>query len=138
MNQPGHTRFAHWLHECIVESKLVVYPLHVQIYLQTRQVSRNCLERPRLRTCPRSLLCSAITVDQLLVVEKFYNSVRNDIGSKRDPLLSEDFLVARCAAVRDAFSEGGNLSARLGQALRTYYSDGSNAQSDDSDAALVG
>lgn len=115
---PPHVRFAHWLHECILESKLDAYPRYVLVYLQTCALSDECAVVPAPLCCgPSSLVCSAMAVDQLLTVELFYRVVRGSIGARHRPLLSEDFLIGRCAVVREAFAEGGPLASPVAAAL---------------------
>lgn len=125
-------RFAHWLHECILESKMAAYPLYLLIYLQTRSVTQDCINPSLLHGCPASLACSAMAADQLLMVEWFYRCVRGTLGTRHRPLLSDDFLAGRCAAVRSALSGvgdleyGRHLAARLACALRAHYGAGTD------------
>jgi hypothetical protein len=126
-----HVRMAHWLHECIIDSKLSAYPFYVLFYLQSCTAAEDCLN-PSLTGCgPTALTCSATAVDQLLTVEQFYRSVRGDIGASHGPLLSEDFLIEHCAAVRKAFAGTGSSGKPISAALRCQYfsSDGSAGNS---------
>ncbi|CAE8615916.1 unnamed protein product, partial [Polarella glacialis] len=119
--QPQQTfavRLAHKLHECIVESKLVVYPFHLLIFLQTQCAGKFFASAAPVSLSPSSPACSALAVDQLLTVEQFYKLVRGGIGAKHQPLLSEDFLVERCTAMRSQFAEGGRFAEQLNRALR--------------------
>jgi hypothetical protein len=74
-----------------------------------------------LRCGPTTLTCSAMAVDQILTVEQFYCSVRGSIGASHSPLLSEDFLVEHCAALRKVFTSGGPRGQELLAALRAQY-----------------
>lgn len=120
-HQPSHVRYAHWLHECVIESKLNIYPLYLLLYFQTRHAVEDCATSAAFPSCPASLECSAMAADQLLMIEEFYSRVRNRIGAKHSPLLSEDFLAGRCSAVRDAFIVDGPLTAQLVTALREHH-----------------
>lgn len=121
LSHPPHVRFAHWLHECIIESKLVTYPLFLLIFMQTRHVLEDCTDRPVPFARPASLVSSALAMDQLITVEQFYCEVREGIGARHRPLLSSDFLASRLAAVRGAFEEGGSLGSRVVRALQAQY-----------------
>merc|ERR1712159_306208 len=68
-----HVRMAHWLHECIIDSKLESYPIYVLLYLQCRFAEEDSLD-PALVNCgPSRLTCSATAIDQMLTVEQFYH-----------------------------------------------------------------
>eukprot|EP00445_Apocalathium_hangoei_P043548 CAMPEP_0203973408 /NCGR_PEP_ID=MMETSP0359-20131031/99574_1 /ASSEMBLY_ACC=CAM_ASM_000338 /TAXON_ID=268821 /ORGANISM="Scrippsiella Hangoei, Strain SHTV-5" /LENGTH=2141 /DNA_ID=CAMNT_0050911563 /DNA_START=1 /DNA_END=6427 /DNA_ORIENTATION=- len=121
-SQPPYVRYAHWLHECITESKLPSYPLHLLLFLQTSNIAAECATFPHLSCLPKSASCSSMACDQLVTVEWFYRSVRGTTGAKHSPLLSQDFLASRCAAMRQPFAETGDFHERLGSALRTHYS----------------
>merc|ERR1712183_233596 len=65
--------------------------------------------------------------------------VRAGIGAGHAPLFSEDFVAARCAAVRAAFSDDGALAERLNLALHSYLrTPKTSDNSSDADAAMVG
>jgi len=132
-----HVRFAHWLHECIIESKLAAYPLHLLLYLQTQHVAdaREDVTLPVHR--PSAASCSALALDQLVTVEQFYRAVRAQIGAGHRPLLSEEFLATRCAAARAALAEGGVLDRRLGSALRSRCGSPASAAASASAAATI-
>lgn len=119
--RPSHVRFAHWLHECIVESKLATYPLHLLLYLQTQHIADDSEDAAPPVHRPATSACSALAVDQLVALEAFYQGARTRIGAKHRPLLSEEFLAARCATVRGAFFDGGVLGKHLSTALRSQY-----------------
>eukprot|EP00927_Polykrikos_kofoidii_P040402 TRINITY_DN34546_c0_g2_i1.p1 TRINITY_DN34546_c0_g2~~TRINITY_DN34546_c0_g2_i1.p1 ORF type:complete len:1076 (-),score=190.18 TRINITY_DN34546_c0_g2_i1:260-3019(-) len=123
--RPISSRCAHWLHECVVESKLVAFPMYQLLFAQTRHVAEDCLLTPALalRRGPASPACSSTAVDQMLVVEHFFKSLRARIGASGSPLISEDFLAERCAAVRDAFDEGPLVDV-LHRSLRAHQSGG--------------
>eukprot|EP00931_Biecheleriopsis_adriatica_P048438 TRINITY_DN27985_c0_g1_i1.p1 TRINITY_DN27985_c0_g1~~TRINITY_DN27985_c0_g1_i1.p1 ORF type:complete len:2002 (+),score=397.11 TRINITY_DN27985_c0_g1_i1:758-6007(+) len=96
--QPVAVHLAQKLYECIIESKL------------------DCASHAPVTRSPASCACSAMAVDQLLSVERFYQEVRDGIGARHRPLLSEDFLAERCQQLKRSF-EKGSLSERLGPAL---------------------
>jgi len=140
--RPPHVCFAHWLHECIIDSKLTAYPLYLLLYLQTRASLDDTVNAASLRCTPASLMCSAMAIDQLITVEQFYRMVRRGIGASHSPLLSEDFLVDRCAAVRQALGLEGPLAHKLAAALRAQYHaegrDGATPAGAASQTALAG
>jgi hypothetical protein len=117
----SHARFAHWLHECIIDTKLDAYPFHLMLYLQTQNAVNDILKPSLLRNGPAALACSATTMDQLLTLEQFYHDVRHRIGASHLPLISEDFLVERCTVVRDASATSGPLTTEIQAALRFLY-----------------
>lgn len=117
----NHVRFANWLHECVVGSKLCTYPSHLLLYLQTAHVADNSVESAVMCCSPSSPVCSAMAADQLVTVEQFYRHVRDGIGARHEALLSEEFLAERCGELRDAFAEGRPLTDRIRPALRPYY-----------------
>lgn len=113
-----HVRFAHWLHECIIASKLIMFPAFLILHFQTRALV--AASRSAVGASPASLLCSAMAVDQLLTLEGFYRAVHSNICAK-PPLLSTDLIINCCDSVRGSFSDGGSLATRLGAALRARF-----------------
>lgn len=118
-------RYAHWLHECVVESKLTAYPTYLLLYLQTQHVAEDCTDLPPPWPSPAAPAMSVLALDQLLAVERFYATAPKGGASEAGaiempPLLSRDFLASCCASVRGAFDEHGRLAALLGPALRAH------------------
>jgi len=130
-------RFGQWLHECIINSKLETYPYYLMLYLQTRSAAEGSWKPSLLSTGPAALVCSSIVVDQLITVEQFYNKVRGRIKASHSPLLSEDFLVERCAAVRKTFAVGGCLAPHVPAALRAQYSEEGRCEKHTFDASSI-
>jgi len=135
--QPASARFAHWLHECVVESKLGAFPIYLLLFQQTQHVVDDCTKLPARHRGPASPTCSVVALDQLLTVEQFYKSVQANIGTDKEPMISGDFLTTRCAAVRNALN-GENVTALLVPALQAYCRWGGSAHTSNTVAPSPG
>lgn len=127
LGEPPHARFAHWLHECITDSKLSTLPLYLRVYLQTSGAAECHLARCLAGQHPGGGGCSALVCDQLVTMEWFYGNVLASVGTKHAPLLAADFLASRCTALRSWFEEAGPLQAELDAALRARAASGGTA-----------
>jgi len=113
LSSPPRVSLSHWLHECVIESKLVAFPLYLLLHLQMCTTRQHCGPAP-VYYGPASLACSAITIDQLLTIEEFYQSTHENIGAQHSPLISKDFITSCCATVRKSFSKhGGEIDKRV-------------------------
>eukprot|EP00928_Gymnodinium_smaydae_P030278 TRINITY_DN22559_c0_g2_i1.p1 TRINITY_DN22559_c0_g2~~TRINITY_DN22559_c0_g2_i1.p1 ORF type:complete len:703 (-),score=112.61 TRINITY_DN22559_c0_g2_i1:9-2078(-) len=118
--QSLQARYAHWLYECVAESKVAAFPMYLLLHAQARDAGRDVL-RPRPSRCgPSAAVCSVLAVDQLLTLEHFYRSPRAGAWTGRAPLLSDVLLAGRCAEVQAAFDEGGEAAPALDAALRAH------------------
>ncbi|CAJ1446241.1 unnamed protein product [Effrenium voratum] len=96
MQLPFSALLAQKLHECVTESKLAIFPWFVLLHLQTKHV-QDC--SVGLVYTPVSACFSSLAYDQLLAALGF-QEIRDSIGARHAPLLSEDFLVERKAELK--------------------------------------
>ncbi|CAK9082709.1 Anaphase-promoting complex subunit 1 (Cyclosome subunit 1) (Protein EMBRYO DEFECTIVE 2771), partial [Durusdinium trenchii] len=105
---PCTALLAQKLHECVMESKLAVFPWFVLLYLQMQDKEA----RGPVYT-PVSACCSSLAADQLMGALGF-QEIRDGIGARHEPLLPQDFLAERKAELRKSrFHPGAGILNEL-------------------------